>query len=84
MEQVRRVWDHKREEVAVSALPEPVRMHPDTVSQLSAGQDGAEFPGEEEEAGLSAADTADGLAELSRLTRSNATMNRTLPKQLNF
>lgn len=42
------------------------------------------IPREEEEAGLSAADAADGLAELSRLTRSNATMNRTLPKQLNF
>ena len=44
----------------------------------------AEFPGEEEEVGLSAAVAADGLAEPSRLTRSNSTVNRTLPKQLNF
>jgi hypothetical protein len=84
MEQVRRVWDQKLEEVAVSALPEPVRMHPDTVRQLSAGQEDAGFPGGEEEDGLSAADAADGLAEPFRLTRSNSTMNRTLLKQLDF
>jgi hypothetical protein len=84
MEQGRREWGQKLEEVAVSALPEPVRMHPVTLIPLSAGQDGAEFPGEEEEAGLSVAAAADGLAEPFRLTRSNSTMNRTLPKQLDF
>jgi hypothetical protein len=83
MEQVRKVWDQELEEVVVSALPEPVRMHPDTLILLSAGQDGAEFPGEEEEAGLSEAVAADGLAELSHLLCSNSTLRRTLLNQLN-
>lgn len=83
MEQVRKVWDQKLEGVVVSVLLEPVRMCTDTLTLLSAGQAGAEFPGEEEEAELSEAVAADGLAEPSRLICSNSALRRMLLKQLN-
>ena len=82
MEQVRKVWDQKLEEVVVSALQEPVRIT-DTLILLSAGQDGAEFHGEEEEVGLSEAVVVDGLAEPSRLICNNSILRRMLLKQLN-